>query len=99
MMDNILAPLKFDHSHQVDRFVKHNVCALCLGSLGVIGAAPSWLGAICRACGTLSTATNTTSRHEADKIKSDRGFAARELREKKPITQAGMDKTIKDLGF
>jgi len=102
-MDNILAPLSFGITADANRFIKKNVCGICLGELtiGLYVTRHNQAGyeIKCWPCLTLCTVTNTVSRHKADKVKSDRHFAAREIREKKPLTKAGMAKALKDLGF
>jgi hypothetical protein len=91
------------------RFIKMNVCGICLGELSIIQgmrlsqdtvqADQGGLRVHCWPCGTNSTATNTVRRHKAAQVLSDRAFAAREIRAKKPLTQEGMEQTLKDLGF
>ena len=100
-MDNLLAPLEFVHV-EAERFIKSNVCLVCLGTLTIfVMGRTSRDGARvkCPICMVWVTETNTATKRQAGKIRSDREFAAREIREKKPLTQEGMDQALKDLGF
>jgi len=97
-MTNLIDDHEFDTLPEAERFQKHNRCAICLGHWSIFEDAGVYVFE-CVPCKARANEFNTTHRATAERVESDRGFAAMDLRPVSKITDEEAEQIIKDLGY
>lgn len=97
--DSPLSPIQFAEIWKAERFVKHNLCRLCLTILQVVPGENRSLHVKCIECEELIYEHSAISKYQAEQIKAERSISMRELRDPKPRKDFDPEAAIRALGF